>query len=828
VCLRAIRLMYPCITQCSLELFRLKLLFLMASSRDLCVSRASLESFPQSERDSHQNSFSRRSWDYKHQSAASKRTVSSAAVKRGSSTAAVERGSSTAADKHQSVTAAVKRGSSTAANKRGSSTAANERGPSAAATVFHDNQAAAKKRETSAADEKRGQSTTEKSSTSESRGEKSSTNHQRESGSPTKSCEREISPAPTTHSNTAGTVQKENETADRGSSSKSQRSDISSSSSSSSSSDDSSSSNSSEPDTKNMTVVYIPDFSDEPAPKRQKLLLSPGTQSIVSREMAGNYEEIKSRRERYGKIPIPDCIFAYAPAVDDEFRLVLERHQKWPVRNDEHLKLLHQNILECSFPLVSVLNQLEKNACTLEYVQKALRHSLRHFSCVFQDITAERRFGVLRSLELSSHNLPEIYRSPISGETGFCRGTGLPIGPPALFGPDLSALLKERGRKDSSLAAAVSSLGGSSSFRRRPTVDFQRGGVSSFRYEDTEKLIFFECVPYHDEVGGRLSYFYKNWELITSDSWILDTISGYRLEFFEKPETQKIRPKPLKFSEDDSFVIDKEIKSLMDKKSISPFLPKQGEFFWSSRIFFVPKKSGELRPVINLRPLNSYLVYEHFKMENIAMVRDILKPNDFMAKIDLKDAYFAIPIYSADRKFLVFEWQNKLFCFNCLPFGLASAPRVFTKVLKPVISLLRQLGLRVIVYLDDLLLMNSTAEGLIDDVFVVTHVLTSLGFIINEAKSTLSPSQKLTYLGFEIDTIAMRFCLPDEKILAIASQCRVLAKANFVIARDLARLLGKITAASQAFLQAHLFIRHLQMCLAEAINSYGNYNAPLF
>ena len=125
----------------------------------------------------------------------------------------------------------------------------------------------------------------------------------------------------------------------------------------------------------------------------------------------------------------------------------------------------------------------------------------------------------------------------------------------------------------------------------------------------------------------------------------------------------------------------------------------------------MPKKDKQM---INLRPLNQFLHYRHFKMEGIQVVKDILCHKDWLTRIDLKDAYFAIPIHSLDRKFLRFRWQKKSFQFNCLPFGLSSAPRVFTKALRPVIGYLRNKGVRCVVYIDDILLMHQDRAKLVE------------------------------------------------------------------------------------------------------------------
>ena len=67
------------------------------------------------------------------------------------------------------------------------------------------------------------------------------------------------------------------------------------------------------------------------------------------------------------------------------------------------------------------------------------------------------------------------------------------------------------------------------------------------------------------------------------------------------------------------------------------------------------------------------------------MALNLISPGDFMIPLDLKDAYFNIPIFSLHRKYLRFIWKSQRYEFTCLPFGYSLAPRVFTKVFKPII-----------------------------------------------------------------------------------------------------------------------------------------------
>ena len=101
-----------------------------------------------------------------------------------------------------------------------------------------------------------------------------------------------------------------------------------------------------------------------------------------------------------------------------------------------------------------------------------------------------------------------------------------------------------------------------------------------------------------------------------------------------------------------------------------------------------------LGPVINLKALNEFVQYHHFKMEGLNTLLDLLSGCEFFTTIDLKDAYFSISIHADHYKYLRFEWNSTLFEFNCLPFGLSSATRVLTKVLKPFVALIRNKGIR--------------------------------------------------------------------------------------------------------------------------------------
>ena len=124
-----------------------------------------------------------------------------------------------------------------------------------------------------------------------------------------------------------------------------------------------------------------------------------------------------------------------------------------------------------------------------------------------------------------------------------------------------------------------------------------------------------------------------------------------------------------------------------------------------------------------------------------------------MASVDLKDAYYSIPVAQYDRKYLMFEWQGSYFQFTCLPNGLSCAPRLFTKILKPVYAHLRELGDTCMGHIDDSLLVASNYHNCENNVVTAVNLFTNLGFTIHPDNSILKPTQEIEFLGFLINSI---------------------------------------------------------------------------
>ena len=333
----------------------------------------------------------------------------------------------------------------------------------------------------------------------------------------------------------------------------------------------------------------------------------------------------------------------------------------------------------------------------------------------------------------------------------------------------------------------------------------------------------FPSLPPVPELAGSLQKYLSNWERLTQDQWVLEAVQGFRIPFKRIPHQSRIPV--VRMSKEEEGCVSEEVSSLIDKGAIVEVLGQERGSFYST-LFTVPKKGGGRRPIINLKPLNKGIPHFHFKMEGVQSLKDIVLRGDFMIKLDLKDAYFAVPIHSFHQKYLSFIWEGKHYQFTCLPFGLSCAPRTFTKVMKPLVAYLRSLGVRLVIYIDDMLILDQSKEQLLKWRSIALDLLESMGFLVNYKKSVLGPSQSIVFLGFLLNTVTMELKLPPEKISQATREAQNLLKVGSATARQLAHLIGLFTFTLPAILPAPLHYRGLQE-LKHAILRRGGYSASL-
>ena len=249
---------------------------------------------------------------------------------------------------------------------------------------------------------------------------------------------------------------------------------------------------------------------------------------------------------------------------------------------------------------------------------------------------------------------------------------------------------------------------------------------------------------------------------------------------------------------------------MLEKRAIIEVSPSLGYY---SRVFVVPKKDGGWRPIINLKRLNKrFLDPPHFRMDTAKDVGLLLRRGDWAASVDLKDAYFHVAVVPRFRRYLRFGWKKKLYEYLVLPFGLCLAPYIFTALTKPIVAYLRSRGIRVIFYLDDILVIGASEAECKKDLAFVLNLLQSLGFLINWKKSNLIPSQFFRFLGLDWDTRRGLIGLEEVKRLALHRRATA-ALQSAPTCHDLQILLGHLTSSIPAVPLIRLHSRQLQRVL---------------
>ena len=114
--------------------------------------------------------------------------------------------------------------------------------------------------------------------------------------------------------------------------------------------------------------------------------------------------------------------------------------------------------------------------------------------------------------------------------------------------------------------------------------------------------------------------------------------------------------------------------------------------------------------MFDLSALNYHLIIPRFKMESSLTVMHALKANQWVTSTDIKDAYLHVPIHPQYRKFLRLGYQGKVYQFRVLPFGVATAPYVFTRLVKAMAAVLHRQGVRFHHYIDDWLVVGDSIE----------------------------------------------------------------------------------------------------------------------
>ena len=150
----------------------------------------------------------------------------------------------------------------------------------------------------------------------------------------------------------------------------------------------------------------------------------------------------------------------------------------------------------------------------------------------------------------------------------------------------------------------------------------------------------------HNFKAGRVAADFAAWKDLTNDRVILSDVLGARIELSYNPSQHRLPGHA--FNEYEYSVVHQEIQKLIQKGVIMKVKYAPGQIV--SGIFLLPKKDGTFRLLLNVKSFNEFVTHHHFKMDSLQTIIKLVTPNCFMTSIDIKNAYYPIPVKSEDRK----------------------------------------------------------------------------------------------------------------------------------------------------------------------------------
>ncbi|XP_069191191.1 uncharacterized protein [Procambarus clarkii] len=314
--------------------------------------------------------------------------------------------------------------------------------------------------------------------------------------------------------------------------------------------------------------------------------------------------------------------------------------------------------------------------------------------------------------------------------------------------------------------------------------------------------------PIDGALGGRLARFACKW---SHDSWAYRVVSsGLCWHWVDRPPMggSGLRGQPSSPSLDQVILEWLRLGVVETTSSLK----------WVSRLFPVPKRDcADLRYILDLSRLNRLIPCPSFRTTTLSQVRLALESGTWMVSLNIRDAYWHVPVHPGFRDWLGFKVGRQAYRFRCLPFGLHLAPRVFTRLAQVVVARLRLLGVRVLAYLDDWLVWAPTRSACLLVRDLVLSQLAGFGFLVNWQKSQLVPSQVRTWRGLIWDSQTTSISLPPVALLRLQSSRHLFLRGTRVTRRLLEQLCGSLSFALVVFPLGRFWLQRLNWYLRSRI-----------
>ena len=254
------------------------------------------------------------------------------------------------------------------------------------------------------------------------------------------------------------------------------------------------------------------------------------------------------------------------------------------------------------------------------------------------------------------------------------------------------------------------------------------------------------------------------------------------------------------------------VEKLLQKDAIEEVQNIYTPGFYSV-LFLRPKATGGWRPIIDLKQLNPYIPKDKQKQETQNQIRSAFSQGQWTISVDLTDAFFHIPIHRESRHLLRFSYRGKVFQYKALPFGLKTAPWIFTRTVSQIQAMPEMKDIPIHFYLDDWIVAVDTPQSGTHAATEITALCGELGLLVNLEKSDLVPSQVFTYLGATYNLATYTVYPTTENFLKVKLLGEKFLSKGHMPARKWLQLVGLLNSQEKYTDFGRWRMRHIQWCL---------------
>ena len=296
-------------------------------------------------------------------------------------------------------------------------------------------------------------------------------------------------------------------------------------------------------------------------------------------------------------------------------------------------------------------------------------------------------------------------------------------------------------------------------------------------------------------VAGRLNRpesveFFRH---IGAPSYVIDSLTHGHKPFLSSEVPSYDRGNNKSFSEHHEFAL-KEIKNLIAQGKVE-LVSQKPRVVNPLSVAIEPTKK---RLILDCSFLNRYVVVPSFKMDDVKTGKSFFKKGGFIFSFDMKDGYHHILIHESFRDYLgfCFTLDGKTYYARYLvcPFGLRDVPYLFTKVMRPLVSHWRRLGIENCLFLDDGFSCAVAFDKALADSVHVRQDLMRAGIVWSVKKSTWTPTQVLDWVGFTWNASTGILKIKDRRILKLKESALNLLERFSCPVRKLAGFVGQLVS----------------------------------